>query len=99
MLHVARPRRLQLAKAGQLMVSVERLEARALFASYAASTVSELIGRINTSNNSSQADTITLAAGATFSLTAVDNATNGATGLPVIAAAGGPLTIIGNGAT
>jgi hypothetical protein len=81
------------------MSFVERLEGRALFASYAASTVSELISRINTSNNSAQADTITLAAGATFSLTAADNAANGPTGLPVISALGGGLTIIGNGAT
>src|SRR3954453_482197 len=79
--------------------AIERLESRTLFASYAASTVSELISRINTANNSSQADTITLAAGATFSLTAADNAANGPTGLPVISALGGGLTIIGNGAT
>jgi hypothetical protein len=76
---------------------VEPLEGRALFSSYGASTVPELIAAINSANTSAGADTITLATGKIFSLTAVNNTTNGATGLPTIAAAGGALTIIGNG--
>jgi hypothetical protein len=43
-------------------------------------------------------NTITLARGATFTLTAVNNTTDGPTGLPVIAA-NNKLTILGNGAT
>jgi hypothetical protein len=77
---------------------VERLERRRLFASYTASTASQLIAAIGSANGSAAADTITLAAGATFSLTAANNSVNGDTGLPVIAAQGGPLTIVGNGA-
>ena len=85
--------------------AIERLEGRTLFANLAAATPSELIARINAANQSAEADTITLAAGTTFSLTAVDNYTvadgfsHGATGLPVITAGGGPLTILGNGDT
>lgn len=78
---------------------VERLEGRALFASYSAATVSELIAAIDAANASKVADEITLAAGATFSLTAVNNSATGATGLPVIAAGSGGLTIVGDGAT
>jgi hypothetical protein len=81
------------------MHAMQRLESRTLFAAYTAATPSELIADINAANASSGADTITLAAGATFSLTAADNTTNGATGLPTIAAGGGPLTILGNGDT
>jgi len=83
------------------MRHLEPLEGRTLFASYAASTVSQLISAINSANSSAVADTITLAAGAIFSLTAVDNTTDpdGPNGLPVITAEGGELTIAGNGAT
>src|SRR5262245_5229420 len=78
---------------------LETLEGRTLFASYNASTVADLITAINAANASTGADTITLSAGKTFSLTAVDHNTNGATGLPAIVAGGGPLTILGNGDT
>jgi CSLREA domain-containing protein len=44
----------------------------------------------------SGADTIVLAAGATYTLNIIDNATNGPTGLPIITSA---ITIEGNGAT
>src|SRR6266508_147517 len=55
-----------------------------------------LIAAINTTN-SAGADTITLAAGCTYTLTAVNNnGVNGPNGLPVLA---GALTINGNGAT
>ena len=47
------------------MYRVERLEGRTLFASYSAATAAELIAAINATNASNQADTITLAAGAT----------------------------------
>ena len=80
------------------MCFVEPLEGRMLFASYAAATVSQLIAAINSANSSGAADTITLAAGATFSLSEVNNSTSGATGLPQIAGGGG-LNIIGSGAT
>jgi hypothetical protein len=83
------------------MNRVERLEGRTLFASYAAATVTELIAAIHAANASAADDTISLAVGATFTLTAVDNTTadEGPTGLPVVAAGGGDLTIVGNGAT
>ena len=78
---------------------LEQLEGRTLFASYTAATVTQLIAAINAANSTAEADTITLAAGMTFTLTAVDNTTNGATGLPTVAASGGGLTLDGNGAT
>src|SRR5262249_26210043 len=75
-------------------LTVERLEDRAVPASFTASTVAELIADINGANLTAEADTITLAPGKTFTLTAVNN---GTTGLPSVAASGGPLTIVGNG--
>jgi len=78
---------------------MERLEGRTLLSSYTAANVSDLIAQINSANLTPEADAITLAAGNTFSLTAVDNTANGPTGLPVIAAGGGTLTILGNGNT
>src|SRR5215213_9095797 len=77
---------------------IERLESRTLFASYSASTVTQLIAAINSANSSGAADTITLAAGATFTFTTASDTTHNATGLPRITDAGG-LTIVGNGAT
>src|SRR5262245_43839032 len=77
---------------------VEALEDRAVPASFTAATVPELIAGITAANLSPEADIITLAPGKTFTLTAVDNTDLfGATGLPVIAAEGGSLTIVGNG--
>lgn len=83
------------------MHAFERLESRTLFANYTAATPSELIADINAANQTPEADTITLAAGTTFSLNGVDNTTttNGPTGLPRIAADSGSLTILGNGDT
>jgi hypothetical protein len=68
-------------------------------AGYTAANIDDLIRAINAANQTAQADTITLAAGTSFTLTAADNYayTDGVTGLPVIAATGGNLTIIGNG--
>src|SRR5687767_2131336 len=82
------------------MRCLEALEGRTLFAAYAAATVPELVAAIHRANASKEADMIALAAGTTFTLTAADNTTgDGPTGLPVIAANGGGLTILGNGGT
>ena len=80
--------------------SLEPLEARALLASYTAASVSELIADITAANTNGGANTITLTAATTapYVLTAVNNTTNDATGLPVIAA-NDNLTIGGGGDT
>jgi len=80
-------------------LTVERLEDRTVPAAYTAADVTQLIQAIHDANATADADTITLAPGTTFSLTAVDNTAHGATGLPTILAAGGDLTIVGNGDT
>jgi hypothetical protein len=77
-------------------LSLERLEDRALPATFTAASVSDLIADVNAANAVGGPNTITLVAGTTFTLTAVDNTTDGATGLPVIAA-NNDLTIVGNG--
>jgi hypothetical protein len=66
---------------------LEVLEDRSLPSSYTAATVSDLVADINASNTSGGSNTITLTAPTTspYVLTAVDNTTDGATGLPVIA--------------
>jgi len=79
------------------MRTLEQLEPRRLLASFTASSVTELIADINAANGAGGANTITLAPGAAFNLSAADNATD-ATGLPVVAA-GNDLTILGNGDT
>ena len=81
------------------MRCLEPLEGRRLFASYAAANVTELIAAMNAANASAVADEITLAPGATFTLTAVNHSVYSPTGLPFITAAGGGLTIFGNGST
>src|SRR5262249_28263701 len=63
---------------------------------YTAGSVTDLIADINAANQAGGSHTITLAAGTVFALTAVNNSTDGATGLPVIAAHYNP-TILGNG--
>jgi hypothetical protein len=65
-----------------------------------AATVADLIADINAANSAGGMNTITLMAPTTspYVLTAVDNTTDGATGLPVIARKD-TLTIIGNGDT
>jgi hypothetical protein len=83
---------------GGVPPGLERLEDRTVLSSYTASSVSELIADINASNKAGGSNTITLAPGKTFTLTAVDNTTDGASGLPVIAS-GDSLTIVGNGDT
>src|SRR4051794_2165365 len=64
---------------------VEQLEDRTLPSNFAAATVPELIADINAANLTPEADTITLAPGKTFTLTAVNNTTDGSNGLPVVA--------------
>ncbi len=80
--------------------SLEPLEGRALLASYTAAGVSDLIADITDANTNGGANTITLKAATTapYVLTTVDNTTDGATGLPVIAA-NDNLTIDGGGDT
>jgi hypothetical protein len=63
---------------------------------FAAVSVSDLIADINAANQAGGANTIALAAGTTFTLTAVNNTPDGPTGLPVIAA-NDNLTLAGNG--
>src|SRR5262245_28253450 len=78
--------------------ALEPLEQRSLLSHFTAATVSDLIADINAANQQGGSNTITLVAPSTspYVLTAVDNTTDGATGLPVIAA-NDDLTIAGNG--
>jgi hypothetical protein len=80
---------------------LEALEDRTLLSTYTATTGSDLIADINAANQAGGSNTIYLAANTTFDLTAVNNTTNGANGLPVISGAGKKvaadnLTIIGS---
>jgi hypothetical protein len=80
--------------------TLEALEDRTLLNAYTAATVADLINDINLANAAGGTNTITLSAAPSspYTLTAVDNSSDGATGLPVIAA-GDNLTIVGNGDT
>jgi hypothetical protein len=91
------PRRLSRARRAAPRLTVEVLEDRAVPAAFTAASVGDLIADINAANTAGGSNTITLAAGVRFTLTAVDNTTYGATGLPVIAA-NDDLTLVGNGA-
>jgi len=93
-----RTRRAPAPRRREFRPRLEGLEGRTVLSSYTAATVSDLIADINASNNGGGSNTITLVAGNSFSLTAVDNTTDGATGLPVIAA-NDSLTIAGNSDT
>jgi hypothetical protein len=77
---------------------LEALEDRTLLTAYTAATVADLVRDIGLANQAGGTNTITLSAAPSspYTLTAVDNTTDGATGLPVIAA-GDNLTIVGNG--
>src|SRR5688572_17769145 len=77
---------------------LERLEERRVLANFTSVDAADLIADIDAANQTPEADTITLVGGTTYTLTAVINANNGATGLPTIAA-GGDLTVVGHGAT
>src|SRR4051812_40668751 len=80
------------------MQLMEQLETRQLLTAFTAASVADLIADINAANAAGGSNTITLAPGTTFNLSAVDNQINpgGGNGLPVIAA-GDDLAIIGNG--
>ena len=85
---------------------VEMLEGRALPTAFSAATAADLIADINAANLAGGVNTITLTAPATspYVLTAVNNATDGPTGTPVISGgakhlAADNLTIVGNGDT
>jgi hypothetical protein len=79
---------------------LEHLEGRALLSAYAAANVTALIADISAANTAGGSNTITLTAPTTspYVLTAVNNTTNGANGLPVIAAKDS-LKIVGGGDT
>jgi hypothetical protein len=84
----------------RLRLGLEGLEERTVPSSFTAATFSDLIADINAANLAGGSNSITLVAGNRFNLTVQDNddyaATEGANGLPVIAA-GDDLTVIGNG--
>jgi len=84
---------------GRARPVLERLEDRTVLSNaYTAATVADLIADINAANTAGGSNTIALVAGNTFTLTALDNSTDGGNGLPVIAA-NDNLTIAGNGDT
>jgi hypothetical protein len=80
---------------------LQELEDRTLLSSYSAATVSDLITAINAANSAGGTNTITLTAATSspYVLTAVNNSTDGPTGLPVITGGRKPdiLTFVGNG--
>jgi hypothetical protein len=85
---------------------VAELEDRTLPSNFSAASVSALIADINAANAAGGANTIQLTAPAAspYDLNAVNNATDGPTGLPVVSGGGKKvaadnLTIIGNGDT
>jgi hypothetical protein len=93
-----RARRTQSQRPGG-QLRLEQLEDRLTPANFTAGSVAELIADINAANTAGGSNTITLTAPTTapYFLTAVDNGTDGANGLPVIT--NGNLTIDGNGDT
>jgi hypothetical protein len=94
----SRPSHSSRARRRGTRLGFEPLEGRTLLASWTAVSVADLIADINAANLAGGSNTITLAAHKTFNLTAVNNTTDGANGLPVIAAKNN-LTIKGNGDT
>jgi hypothetical protein len=77
---------------------LEWLEARTVLTNYTAATVAVLISDIAASNTAGGTNTIRLAPRTTFTLTAVNDQTNGPTGLPDIDS-DDILTIVGNSDT
>jgi hypothetical protein len=79
---------------------LEVLEGRDVPSTFYAATASDLIADINAANKAGGANTIVLTAPTTspYVLTAVNNSTDGPTGLPVISKKDS-LTIVGNGDT
>ena len=92
------PRTSRIHARRRLHPSLAALEARIVLAQYNAITVTDLIADISLANSAGGTNTITLTApsASPYVLTAVDNTTDGPTGLPVIAA-GNNLTINGSG--
>ena len=83
-----------LATTGMLLLACPRAGMAATFNCSAGNTTC-LIAAITSANSTTEADTITLD-DSSYVLTAVNNTTDGATGLPAITS---PITIIGRGAT
>lgn len=83
----------RIATSPRARLSIEPLEDRAVPATFAAATAAELIAALDAANQTPEADQVTLAPGTTFTLTAVNNTTDGRNGLPLIA---GNVTILGN---
>jgi hypothetical protein len=83
-----------------LRLTLEQLEDRLVPTNFTAATVPDLIADINAANQAGGSNTITLTAPKTspYVLSSADNAMDGATGLPVIAA-NDNLTLVGNGDT
>jgi hypothetical protein len=79
-----------------LRPTLEGLEGRTVPSTFNAATASDLIADLNAANRAGGSNAITLAPNVTFDLTVVNNTTDGATGLPVIAGKDN-LTIIGQG--
>ncbi len=80
--------------------ALEHLDDRVLLTSYSAANVTALIADLSAANKHGGSNTITLTAPTTspYGLPGVDNTTDGANGLPVIAA-NDSLTIVGSGDT
>src|SRR5262249_32343538 len=79
-------------------LTLEQPLARTVPSSSRAARVSHLIAAINAATVTGGANTITLVAGNTSTLTAQNNFTDGGNGLPVVAA-NDNLSIVGNGDT
>jgi hypothetical protein len=94
----ARPPNSQTLRRCGTRLTLEQLEDRTVPSNFTAATVSDLIADINLANKFGGSNTITLVAGNTFTVTAVNNTTNGPNGLPAITA-NDNLTIKGNGDT
>jgi hypothetical protein len=94
----SRQGRSQVERRRLVRLGLERLEDRLTPTNFKAATVADLIADNKAANKQGGTNTITLTAPATslYDLTAVDNTTNGANGLPVITK-NDTLTIIGNG--
>jgi hypothetical protein len=84
------------ARKATARLTVEALEDRLVPTSFTAASVPDLIADINAANAAGGSNTIVLASGARFTLTAADNSTDGPTGLPVVAA-NDDLMILGSG--